>query len=76
MMHYYVKERTDKRAELVAADGYPLSTFENVIEAVTNCIVECRVAPLWIEWNSESANQELGQDDLRQALKSYCSYTH
>lgn len=75
-MHYYVKERTDKRAELVAADGYPLSTFDNVDEAVSNCIVECRVAPLWIEWNSESANQAPDPDDLRQTLKSYCSYAH
>lgn len=52
-MQYYVRELNDSRAVLIAEDGYPLSTFASVSDAVATCIVECRVAPLWVEWHRD-----------------------
>lgn len=53
-MQYFVRELADDRAVLIAEDGHPLSTFASVDDAVATCIVECRVAPLWIEWHGDS----------------------
>jgi hypothetical protein len=48
-MNYYVKELTDKRAILVAEDGYTLGEFPTVMAAFATCCEECNVRPLYIE---------------------------
>lgn len=53
-MQYYIRELCDGRALLIAEDGYPLSTFNTVDDAVAQCITHCRVAPIWIEWFRQS----------------------
>lgn len=67
-MHYYVRELRDKQAVLIAEDGYPLSTFVDVNEAVATCIVHCRTAPLWIEWHRDAAVQGVDSDCVSTAL--------
>lgn len=63
-MQYYVRELFDKRALLIAEDGYPLAGFDNVTDAVSGCIVHCRVAPIWIEWFSETGDRDSGAVSL------------
>ena len=71
-MHYYVKEQPNNQAILIAEDGYPLSTFDSVDDAVAVCIIECRVAPLWIEWSSAPAVKVVDGDCVQQALSNHC----
>lgn len=70
-MHYYVRELSDKRAVLIAEDGYPLSTFANVNEAVATCIVDCRTAPLWIEWHRDTPVQGIDSNCVTAALAQH-----
>lgn len=69
-MQYYVRELADKRALLIAEDGYALSTFNTVDEAVAVCIIDCRVAPLWIEWHRATV-QSIDSDCVQQALSQH-----
>lgn len=48
-MNYYVKELADKKAILVAEDGYELEVFPSVKVAIDACCRECLVRPLWVE---------------------------
>ena len=48
-MDYYVKELADKRAVLIAEDGYSLGEFSSVNLAVLPCREECHVVPSYIE---------------------------
>lgn len=70
-MQYYVRELDDRRAVLIAEDGYPLSTFDNVDEAVATCITDCRVAPLWIEWYADTSVQTRSNERFPQTLCRY-----
>lgn len=70
-MHYFVRELVDKRAVLIAEDGYPLSVFANVNEAVATCIVDCLTAPLWIEWHRESRVQSAGREEAPASLAQH-----
>lgn len=81
-MQYYVRELCDQRAVLIAEDGYPLSTFDTVDDAVATCIIDCRVAPLWIEWHRDasihgskygSVVQGIDGDCIKQALARHCN---
>ena len=72
-MQYYVRELFDQRAVLIAEDGYPLSTFDSVDDAVATCIIDCRVAPLWIEWHRDTSVQSIDGDCIRQALARHCN---
>ncbi len=71
-MQYFVRENIDKRAMLIAEDGHALSVFDSVDEAVATCIVECRVAPLWIEWSEAAAVECIDNDCVQQALSRHC----
>ena len=71
-MQYYVRELNDRRALLIAEDGYPLSLCACVDDAVATSIIHCRVAPLWIEWHEEHSVQGVDGDDVRQALAWHC----
>lgn len=70
-MHYFVRELVDKRAVLIAEDGYPLSVFPNVNEAVATCIVDCLTAPLWIEWHRDATVQSVDCDRVSAALAQH-----
>ena len=70
-MQYFVRELADSRAVLVAEDGYPLSTFANVEAAVATCIIDCRIAPLWIEWYADTSVQGIDNDCVQQALAQH-----
>lgn len=70
-MHYFVRELVDKRAVLIAEDGYPLSVFANVNEAVATCIVDCLTAPLWIEWHRDASVQSVDSDCISAALAQH-----
>ncbi len=48
-MKYYVKELTNKRAILVAEDGYEIGEFPSVRVAVSACQEDCNARPLYIE---------------------------
>ena len=48
-MNYFVKEWPDRKASIVAEDGYLLQTFNNVTEAVGACRQGCRVEPSRVE---------------------------
>ena len=48
-MDYYVKERSDKSAILMAADGYELAIFPSTDQAVAACLKDCLVRPLFVE---------------------------
>ena len=48
-MDYYVKELANRKAVLVAVDGYELGEFPNVDAAVTACEVGCMVRPLYVQ---------------------------
>ena len=39
-MQYFIKEWPDNSASLIAEDGYTLETFENIVEAIDDCMVE------------------------------------
>ena len=71
-MQYYVREQQDKTALLIAEDGHPLSTFDCVDEAVATCIIECLVAPMWIEWHLEAKVEGIDRDRVYQALARHC----
>jgi len=46
---YYVKELADKRAVLVAEDGYTLGEFPSVSVAYLTCCEECHAKPSYVE---------------------------
>lgn len=48
-MNYYVKELTNRRAILVAEDGYELGNYPSVSVAISACWKECDARPLYIE---------------------------
>lgn len=48
-MNYYVKELTNRRAILVAEDGYELGNYPSVSVAISACWKECHARPLYIE---------------------------
>ena len=48
-MNYYVRELTNKRAVLVAEDGYELGEFPSALVAVSACWEHCHAGPLYIE---------------------------
>lgn len=48
-MNYFVKEWPDRKASIVAEDGYLLQTFNNVTEAIRVCRQGCRVDPSHVE---------------------------
>jgi hypothetical protein len=48
-MDYYVKELANRKAVLVAVDGYELGEFPTVDAAVTACEVGCMVRPLYVQ---------------------------
>ena len=48
-MNYYVKELTNKRAILVAEDGYELGEYPSVSVAISAWREECHASPLYIE---------------------------
>ncbi len=70
-MQYYIRQLPDERALLIAEDGYPLSRFDSVDDAVATCIVECRVVPLWIEWYDNGAIQSIDGDCVHYALNRH-----
>jgi len=49
MMQYYIREWHDRRASLIAEDGFSLDTFDSVDDAIDACIKDCRVEPKFIE---------------------------
>lgn len=48
-MNYFVKELANKRAVLVAEDGYVLGEFPTISVAVSICREGCHTNPLYIE---------------------------
>lgn len=73
-MQYYVRELADNRAVLIAEDGYPLSIFSNVDEAVAVCIIDCLIAPLWIEWHRDATVEGIDKDCVQKALSHHFKF--
>ena len=48
-MQYYIKEWPNHTASLIAEDGHPLGTFEDVHAAIDSCLHDCMVEPDYIE---------------------------
>jgi len=48
-MNYFIRELSDKRAILVAEDGYELGEFPTVSVAISVCKKDCHTIPMYIE---------------------------
>ena len=48
-MQYFIREWADQTATLIAEDGYALSDFDSIDDAIDACIEDCLVEPEWIE---------------------------
>lgn len=48
-MDYFVKEWPNRKASIVAEDGYLLDTFNTLKEAIFACRQGCHIDPLHVE---------------------------
>jgi len=51
-MNYHIKEWPNETASLIAEDGYKLDMYDNVIDAIEACMIDCLVEPDYIEHHS------------------------